>query len=250
MLLTIDTSRGTLTVTGEEKTEEFSLYSPQAFALLSRQWMALGWNQGHWREVCWMGRQALQLPDDVLRLASAIWSLRPDVIVETGVYDGGLTLFFASLCRLLDHGRVIAVEIAPREGVREALAAEGAGRITLLECDSATAPVERLMQDGERVFVFLDSDHSSEHVRAELEHYAPLVDEKSMMVVADTNMADLAGTPEGEDRWRADNPHAAVDSFLAAHPEFERVPRPSVVAEVSYFASGWLRRRGTGSGGC
>lgn len=211
--------------------------------------MALGWNLGHWREVSWMGRRVLQLPDDVMRLASVIFSLRPDVIVETGVYDGGLTVFFASLCRLLDHGRVIAVEIAPREGVREAFAAQGGGRITLLECDSTTAPVEALIEPGERVFVFLDSDHSCEHVRAELEHYAPLIDENSLMVVADTNMAELAGAPEGEDRWRIDNPHAAVEGFLAAHPEFERVPPSSVVAEVSYFVSGWLRRRGPGCGG-
>jgi cephalosporin hydroxylase len=243
MLLTIDTSRRTLTVTGEEKTEEYGLYSPQAFALLSRQWMALGWNLGHWQAVSWMGRQVLQLPDDVLRLASAIWSLRPDVIVETGVYDGGLTLFFASLCRLLDHGRVIAVEIAPREGVREAFAAQGGGRITLIACDSATTPVASLIGPGERVFVFLDSDHSWEHVRAELEHYAPLVNMGSLMVVADTNMADLAGTPEGDVGWSSDNPLLAVDGFLTAHPEFERVPPNFVFAEVSYFSSGWLRRR-------
>ncbi|MDX1980706.1 MAG: CmcI family methyltransferase [Bryobacteraceae bacterium] len=210
----------------------------EAFEVLSQYWLRLGLKLGHWTTFSWMGRQLVQLPDDVLRLAEAVWQLRPGVIVETGVYEGGSALLFASLCRMTGRGRVISVEAAPRPGVREALAAHG---VKLIEGDSASPDtaerVRRLIRPGEQVFVFLDSDHSRNHVRAELEHYSPLVSPGSYIVVADTIL-------EGED-----TPGAAVAEFLKAHPEFiAGRPDPRFQAQadfghLSYFSDGWLKRR-------
>ncbi len=233
MRITIDTEKQTLTTDNAA----YPLYSPEAFAELSRHWLLLGWNLGHWAAQSWMGRQLLQLPEDALRLAGTVWRLEPDVIVETGVYEGGTTLLFATLCRMAGHGRVIGVEKGVRAGVREAF--EETGGITLIEGDSAAREtaerVRDLIQPGERVFVFLDSDHARAHVAAELEAYAPLA---CMIVVADTNLAALAAAPNGEAAWATDNPLAAVDDFLARHPEFERMPSP----DLTYFPGGWLRR--------
>src|SRR6266849_4063048 len=116
MRITIDTEAHVLQFTENGAATEHSLFSAEAFRILSRQWIVLGWNLGHWSTLSWMGRRLLQLPDDVLRLAELFWTLRPDVIVETGVYDGGSTLLFASLCRLSGCGRVIAVEREFRPG--------------------------------------------------------------------------------------------------------------------------------------
>ncbi len=204
--------------------------------------MALGWSLGHWATFSWMGRQFLQFPDDVLRLHEALWQLRPDVIVETGVYDGGSTLFFASLCR-----RVISIEVCLRPGVRDAIA----DRAILIEADSAAPATaeqaRRLIRPSDRVCVFLDSDHSAAHVRVEMESFAPLVSSGCYLIVADSNLADLAATPQGSPRWRDDNPAAAVDDFLAIHAEFRRErPRPLFPGgdflELSYFPHTWLRR--------
>src|SRR6266852_4401413 len=118
MRITIDTEANLLQFMENGAAAEHSLFSPEAFQILSRQWIVLGWNLGHWRTLSWMGRQLLQLPDDVLRLAELFWKLRPGVIVETGVYDGGSTLLFASLCRLYGTGRVISIEREFRPGVR------------------------------------------------------------------------------------------------------------------------------------
>ena len=239
MRITIDTDRNTLTT----DTAQYPLYSAEAFAELSRQWLVLGWNLGHWATQSWMGRQLLQLPEDALRLAEAVWRLQPDAIVETGVYEGGTTLLFATLCRMAGRGRVIGVEKHVRAGVREAL--ESAGGITLIEGDSAAREtVERvraLVRSGERVFVFLDSDHSRSHVAAELEAYAALVAPGSFILVADTNLAALSVTPGGEAAWATDNPLAAVDEFLARHPEFERTAGGDFET-LTYFPGGWLRR--------
>src|SRR5215471_12566636 len=121
MRIVIDSDAGTLQLTETTGAAEYPLFSPEAFRVVARQFLTLGWNLGHWSTFSWMGRQLLQFPDDVLRVAELFWRLRPDVILETGVYDGGSTLLFAALCRLAGAGRVISIESEIRPGVREAV---------------------------------------------------------------------------------------------------------------------------------
>ena len=73
MRITIDTGTNLLQVTENGATAEYPLFSPEAFHIVSRQWLVLGWNLGHWTTLSWMGRQILQLPDDILRLAELVW---------------------------------------------------------------------------------------------------------------------------------------------------------------------------------
>jgi cephalosporin hydroxylase len=253
MKLTIDTKEKTLRVEQDAPSVSYPLFSAEAFQILSSQWLVLSWNREHWMSFSWMGRQLLQLPHDVLRLAELVWVSRPSVIVETGVYEGGSTLLFASLCPLAGAGRVISVDLVLRPGVREAVEQCGGGLVTLIEGDSASAEtaaqVRKLIRDDERVLVFLDSSHTAEHVAAELENYAPMVTPGSYLVVADSNLPELRDTPNGTPRWVFDNPMAAVDSFLSRHPEFERSHlKPLFAPEqdcpyLSYFAGSWLTRR-------
>ncbi len=238
MRLEIDTERRTLARDGYV----CPLYSAEGFQSLSEMWLKVGWNQGHWRGHEWMGRPILQLADDVLRLASCVWRLRPDVIVETGVYQGGTTMLFASLCALAGHGRVIAIDVEITPGVRAALEHS---RIELIQGDSAdpalAAQVRARIRPGESVFVFLDSDHSRVHVAAELENYAPLVSPGSYLVVADTILPALADAPEGRPEWADDSPRSAVEGFLSSHDGFVPDPPAGPFGFLSYFAGGWLR---------
>jgi len=253
MRITIDTEAQVLQLTDGGEATEYSLFSPEAFRLLSRQWMALGWNLGHWGTFSWMGRQLLQLPDDVLRLAELFWKLLPEVIVETGVYDGGSTLLFASLCRLYGVGRVISVEREFRPGVREAIQQAAGDHVILIEGDSASpetaTQVRRNIRPAERVCVFLDSAHGAQHVAAELRLLGPLVSQGCYLIVADSICPDLAHTPQGESTWSGDHPGKAVDEFLDRHPEFSRERPPALFpvgydfTELSYFPSTWLWRR-------
>jgi cephalosporin hydroxylase len=253
MRITIDTEAQVLQIAENGEAKEHSLFSPEAFRILSRQWLALGWNLGHWSTLSWMGRQLLQFPDDVLRLAELLWTLRPVVIVETGVYDGGSTLLFASLCRLYGGGRVISVESEFRPGVREAIQ-QGAGEwVTLIAGDSASPEtaqnVRRNIRIADRVCVFLDSAHTTHHVAAELRLFSPLVSPGCYLIVADSILSELAHTPQGDRTWSWDHPTAAVDEFLAGHPDFSRERPPGLFragvdfTELSYFPSTWLRRR-------
>jgi cephalosporin hydroxylase len=148
---------------------------------------------------------------------------------------------------------VISIERKFRPGVREAIQQAAGGEVVLVEGDSAAPEtalhVRQHIHPTERVCVFLDSDHSAQHVAAELRNYGPLVSPGCYLIVADSICPDLAGTPQGESSWLWDHPGVAVDAFLESHPEFSR-ERPPVLfpagvdfTELSYFPNTWLLRR-------
>lgn len=255
MKLIIDTDAKTLAVerdSGAPITHD--LYSREAFAEISRQWVRAGWSLGYYRGFTWMGLPVLQLPDDLVRFQEVLWDVRPSLIIETGVFQGGSLLFHASLCRALGRGRVVGVDINVPEALWRTLEQHDLNeRITLIEGDSASLEVleeiEALREPDDTTLVLLDSDHSRAHVRRELEAYAPLVSPGSYLIVADTVVRDLSDVPGGEPSWTEDNPAGAAGDFLATHPEFERVAdSPQASADglpdaVTYWGGGWLRRR-------
>ena len=106
MKLIIDTAARTLTTVEGASERTQPLYSKDAWEAISLQWVRLGWSLGSYYNFSWFGRPILQLPEDLVRLQEVIYSLRPDVIVETGVYRGGSLVFHASLCQALGKGRV------------------------------------------------------------------------------------------------------------------------------------------------
>jgi cephalosporin hydroxylase len=248
--IVIDTEEQSICAGGESAVP---LYSRAGFAILSREWLKVGWNLDHWRGFSWLGFPLQQLPEDVLRLQEVVCRLKPDVIIETGVFEGGSSMFFASLCALNGKGRVVSVELQVRPGVRESLAAHRVGGcITLVEGDSCSGQVfervERETSGAETVLVFLDSDHSKAHVAGELALYSRLVTPGSYIVAADGVMRELADTPNGELSWREDNPAAAAREFASTHPEFVLGrPAPFFTAEadngeLTYFPDAWLQR--------
>jgi cephalosporin hydroxylase len=142
---------------------------------------------------------------------------------------------------------VISIDIEIKPHNRKAIEAHPLKkRITLIEGSSVApltlAQVRSLISPQEKVMVFLDSNHSREHVRKELELYGPLVASGSYIVAADGVMEDLADVPGGKATWTKDNPKAAVHEFLAAHPEFEIDSEPTRLG-VTYWPDAYLRRK-------
>lgn len=254
MRIIIDTDTARLTVEGADGSP-VPLYSDDAFAILSRLWTKVGWNQKHSYAFSWLGRPIIQLPSDMVRVQEVIHRIRPDVIVETGVAHGGSLIFYASLCTALGHGRVVGIEVAIRPANRAAIEQHAlASLVTLVEGDSTSAEVvgrvRALVRPGERVLVLLDSNHSRGHVARELEAYHGLVTPGSYIVATDGIMRDLHDTPRGAPGWLIDNPATAAEEFAVRHPEFVlESPAPpfderSAPVEVTHWPGGWLRRRG------
>lgn len=227
--------------------------SPEAFRLLTRAWLRCGWDTKFVYSFTWLGRPVIQLPEDLLRIQETIWRVRPDVIVETGIAHGGSLVFYASLCRLIGHGRVIGIDIDIRASNRAAIEAhEMFPLIDLIEGDSidpsVVAQVAGSIRPGESVLAILDGKHTKAHVRAELESYAPLVSPGSYIVACDGIMAELAGAPRTQNDWTVNNPRAAAADFVAEHPEFvlERPLPPfnegTAPDVVTYWPGGYVKR--------
>jgi cephalosporin hydroxylase len=267
MKLVIDTTRATFTRVDGETEATLPLYSKEAFEALSLQWVRVGWSLKYYHNFAWFGLPLLQLPEDVMRLQEVIYQVRPQVIVETGVFRGGSLLFHATLLQALGGGHVIGIDREILPDVREALARHAlAPRISLIEGDSTDPSIvrkvtEKVRDEGVKrekkkemsgvtapVLVILDSDHSRAHVARELECYAPLVTAGSYIVATDGITRDLSDVPRGNESWKTDNPFYAARAFAAAHPEFrQEQPRwpardSDLTENVTYWPGAWLRR--------
>ncbi len=174
----------------------------------------------------WLGRPAIQFPQDLMAFQEIIWRTRPDVVVETGIAHGGSLVFSASMLELLGGEReAIGVDIDIRPHNRAAIEAHPlAHRIRMIEgssVDPGTAARVRERVAGRTAMVILDSNHTAEHVARELDLYAPLVRQGLFLVVMDTAVeyADAAAIVDRP--WGPGNsPMTAVDAFLARETRF------------------------------
>ena len=260
MKLVIDTTQATFTRVDGESETSLPLYSKEAFEALSLEWVRVGWGMKYYHNFTWFGLPLLQLPEDVIRLQEVIYRVRPQLIIETGVFRGGSLLFHASLLQALGDGRVIGIDREIPRDVREALGQHAlAPRISLIEGDSTdpavvgkvieiVGKVKEIARDAAPVLVILDSDHTRAHVARELDAYAPLVTPGSYIVATDGITRDLADVPRASKEWKTDNPYAAACAFAAAHPEFRQQQPPwlchdgDLTENVTYWPGAWLQR--------
>src|SRR6478752_8011306 len=103
--------------------QEFALGSAEGFRAVSDAWLRVGWDAKYVYGFSWFGRPIIQLPEDMIRAQEAIYRVKPDVIVETGIAHGGSLIFYASLCKAMERGRVIGVDIEIRPHNRQAIEA-------------------------------------------------------------------------------------------------------------------------------
>jgi cephalosporin hydroxylase len=190
----------------------------RAFDLIAPYRYAYNWS--------WLGRPAIQFPQDLIALQEIIWRTRPEVIVETGIAHGGSLVFSASMLALLGGERqVVGIDIDIRPHNRAAIEAHPlASRITMIQGSSVderiAAQVSALVA-GRTAMVILDSNHTADHVGRELALYAPLVRSGFFLVVMDTAVeyadpATIVDRPWGP----GNNPMTAVDAFLAREKRF------------------------------
>lgn len=178
----------------------------------------------------WLGLPIIQLPADIIATQEVIWSSKPDVIVETGVARGGSMIFLASMMQLLGRGKVIGVDIDIRAHNRESIESHPLShRVSLIQGPSTDpdvlAKVRAEIPSGARVMVILDSNHSRDHVLAELNAYGPLVTCGQYLVVADTALGRLRPDQTPQKRasvWKPGNePLTALRAYLATTDRFE-----------------------------
>lgn len=232
---------------------EVKFGTPEGFRLLSKLWLRAGWDNKYVYGFSWLGRPIIQLPEDLIRIQELIYRVEPDFVIETGVAHGGSLIFYGSLFRAMGKGRVIGIDIDIRSHNREAIESHIlADLIQLVEgssvSDLVVSEVSSSISNDERGMVILDSNHSKDHVAAELRIYAPLVAIGSYLVACDGIMQDLVGAPRSEPDWDVNNPQSAVRDFLAERDDFvlEEPAFPfnegDITRRVTYWPNAFLRR--------
>jgi cephalosporin hydroxylase len=231
---------------------EFGLDSKEAFSLVADAWLRVGWDAKYVYSFSWMGRPVIQLPEDMMRIQELIYSIKPSVILETGVAHGGSLIFYATLVRAIGKGRVIGIDIDIRDHNREAIKNhELADLISLIDGSSidnqVLAAARKLIKSNDTVLVLLDSNHSSAHVLQELWMYSEIVTPGSFIVACDGIMQDLEGAPRAKDDWNC--PQQAVREFLIGNPNFDLVEPEFLFNEsfitdrVTYWPNAFLKRK-------
>lgn len=146
---------------------------------LSRLWLRKTFPHRYVYNFKWMGRPIIHFPQDMMTMQEILWIVKPDLVIEAGIAHGGSILYYASLLELLGHGDVIGIDVDIRAHNRAAIEAHPMSRwVRLIEGSSITTDViEKVhgLAEGKRVVVVLDSNHTHDHVLAELVAYAPLV---------------------------------------------------------------------------
>ena len=195
----------------------------------------------------WMGRPIIQLPQDMMAMQEILWDVKPDLVIEVGIAHGGSILYYASILELLGHGEVIGIDVDIRAHNRAAIEAHPMSkRVHLIEGSSIAQEVidkVRGLAQGKRVVVVLDSNHTHDHVLAELRAYAPLVCVGGYCVVMDTLIEDMPDRFFGDRPWgHGNNPKTAVHQFLSSHPGFEIDKDIDHKLLISVAPDGYLRR--------
>ncbi|PJE38112.1 cephalosporin hydroxylase [Pseudooceanicola lipolyticus] len=233
-------------------------------AAASNAWMRLVNAKKYSYTYTALGRPIIQYPQDMVAMQELIWEVRPDLIIETGIAHGGSLILSAAALAMLDmcdaisagknidpsksERKVIGIDIDIRAHNKAAIEAHPmASRIQMIE-GSSIAPetiekVKNAARGYKTVLVSLDSNHTHDHVLAELEAYAPMTTKGSYCVVFDTVIEDLPAEMFGDRPWApGDNPKTALHAWLKDHPEFEIDKRIDHKLLVSVAPDGFLRR--------
>jgi len=202
----------------------------------------------------WLGLPIIQYPQDIVAMQELIWTVQPDLIIETGIAHGGSLIFYASMLELnaicggCQDAEVLGIDIDIREHNRKAIESHPMfKRISMIQ-GSSIAPdiieqVKAKAEGKQRILVCLDSNHTHDHVLAELEAYAPLTSVGSYCVVFDTVVEDLPDEMFGDRPWGVgNNPKTAVWEYLKTHPEFEIDKTIQHKLLITVAPDGYLKR--------
>jgi cephalosporin hydroxylase len=211
----------------EKKKNIQEMSADERLRLLTSSWLNESLRYKYSYNFCWMGRPIIQYPQDIIAVQEIIWSVKPDLIVETGIAHGGSLVFSASMLELLGGpGLTVGIDIDIRPHNRRDLEAHPLfKRMCLIEGSSTDQrivdEVFSLASAYSRPMVILDSNHTHQHVLEELQLYSPLVQTGSYLIVLDTIVEDIPEDLCADRPWgRDNNPKTAVKEFLSRTDRF------------------------------
>lgn len=206
------------------------------FAMTLREWLLYHQKEIVYDQMTWMGTRIWKNPLDIWVYQEILHEVKPDVLIEIGSRYGGSTRFFADMLTLMNHGRVVSIDLDRSEYDLEH------PRVTALTGRSSDPEILDAVDAacrGKRVMVIQDGDHRKHQVLEDLDLYARYVSVNSYFIIED-GIVDLfdSGETLGFDQ---EGPLAAVEAFLCRHPEFA-VDSKRERYLLTYNPKGFLKR--------
>jgi cephalosporin hydroxylase len=181
--------------------------------LIIDEFHKLYYNSLVWQNTKWLGVPIVKMPLDLMLYQEIIFEVKPDVIIESGTFNGGSALFFASMLDLINKGKIMTIDVSPQPNLPIH------PRISYINgssvADDILQEVEGFIKSGDVVLVCLDSDHTKQHVLNELKAYSKFVTKGSYLICEDTN---INGHPVLPDHGAG--PMEAVQQFLQTNNDF------------------------------
>jgi cephalosporin hydroxylase len=211
------------------------------YSLAKRYYHLWYYNTGVWQQTTWMGVQTYKSPMDMWNYQEILYSLKPSVVIEFGTWRGGSALFFSSVMQQIGRSYVVAsVDI---EASRISDKTKSDPNIRLLTMSSAAPEIRqtlRALRDDcpGPAFAILDSDHSKQHVLAEMMNLRDILVAGDYLVVEDSN---INGHPVAKSF--GPGPYEAIEEYFGMFPQdyehdFEREKKFG----FSFAPNGFLRR--------
>jgi len=211
----------------------------------------------------WLSRPIIQYPQDIVAFQEIVWRVKPDLIIEMGIARGGSLILSASLLAMIDlceYGEVkttprndkprcvLGVDVDIREHNLDALKSHPLySRLKLIEGSSIDEgiikQVKDIAKDFNNILICLDSNHTYDHVIAELNAYATLTSVGSYCIVFDTVIEDMPIKMHENRTWKKGNsPKTAVTEFIGKNPKFKIDKNIQEKLLITAAPDGYLKR--------
>lgn len=231
---------------------------------ISSDWITESAKYNYAYNFSWLGRRAIQFPNDTWMMQELIWDIKPDLIIETGIAHGGSLVFSSSMLAILDYceaseaGKVLEPHKSKRKvlGIDIDIRAHNmkgiiehplSHMIEMFEGSSIDGPmierVQKFAKNYRNILVCLDSNHTHDHVLAELNAYSNLVTKGSYIVVFDTVIEDMPQDAFTDRPWGIrNNPKSAVYEFIKENDNFQIDKDIDAKLQLSVAPEGFLKR--------
>lgn len=194
----------------------------------------------------WLGMPIIQLPEDILITQEIFWADKPDIVIETGIAWGGSVILHASLMELAGNGKVLGIDkVLPVHVRDELMKYPFSRRIHLIEGDSASEEVFEAVKAeiglADKISVFLDSNHTHEHVLSELRSFGKLVTKGQHLTVYATAIENMPKSTQRPRPWAPGaSPMTAIAAYFAETDRFIIDEGFDNTSLVSYVPKGRL----------
>lgn len=189
---------------------------------------------GTWRNTFYMGFEIQKCPLDLWIYQEILYEIKPDLIIEAGTAFGGSAYYMATLCDHIGQGKIVTIDIEKRGEMPKHPRIEYIIGSSI--SDEVISKLEVQVKKSKKVIVILDSNHTRDHVFAELEKYSKFVSSGSYLIVEDSN---VNGNPVFY--AHGPGPMEAINAFLKNNKEY-KVDKSKEKFFLTFNPKGYLKK--------